>query len=223
MVVLATLRLIIKAALSLGLKRRASRICCTVSAAAHTSYGDGCTGTSTKSLARIAARPRSLTPGPPSIMTTSNFAAIAGISRCSVGLAMAMTANNGSRSRRLDHDKALAWGSASTNSTRTPATASVAATLMAIVVLPTPPLRLRTPMIIGQRAQRHIDIATIPKPIAKPTDATGPAIYRRALSASSNSAACLKQLPHDMVLTDTAYTRTPTTTVHGARRLPRHA
>src|SRR5215470_2350589 len=61
---------------------------------------------------------------------------------------MPITANNGSRSRMLDHDKTLACGSASTSSTRPPAAASVAATLMATVVLPTPPFRLSTPMII---------------------------------------------------------------------------
>src|SRR5215510_575010 len=62
---------------------------------------------------------------------------------------MPTTANSGSRSRMLDHDKALPCGSASTSSTRPPATASVAATLTATVVLPTPPLRLSTPMIIA--------------------------------------------------------------------------
>src|SRR5262245_20636537 len=65
---------------------------------------------------------------------------------------MPTTAKSGSRSRMLDHDKALPCGSASTSSTRPPATASVAATLTATVVLPTPPLRLSTPMIIALNA-----------------------------------------------------------------------
>jgi len=61
---------------------------------------------------------------------------------------MPTTAKSGSRSRTLDHDKALACGSASTSSTRPPAAASVAATLMADGGLANAALRLSTPMII---------------------------------------------------------------------------
>src|SRR6476619_7003935 len=79
---------------------------------------------------------------------------MSGRSLCKVGLGMPTTGKSGAVVRTEDHASALPWGSASTRRTRWPMSASACAKLTEIVVLPTPPFWLSTPMIMLSSLQK---------------------------------------------------------------------